>query len=67
MSTLHTGEQDESMCVTYITQIKDLRLRIEDCEARTVARIRKPVDKDPIQDCAQKTTDQKVLYLDCTN
>ncbi|XP_031648046.1 plectin isoform X14 [Oncorhynchus kisutch] len=58
------GEQDESMCVTYITQIKDLRLRIEDCEARTVARIRKPVDKDPIQDCAQKTTDQKKVQVE---
>ncbi|XP_071239314.1 plectin isoform X30 [Salvelinus alpinus] len=58
------GEQDESMCVTYITQIKDLRLRIEDCEARTVARIRKPVDKDPIQDSAQKTTDQKKVQVE---
>ncbi|XP_052350054.1 plectin-like isoform X17 [Oncorhynchus keta] len=58
------GEQDESMCVTYITHIKDLRLRIEDCEARTVARIRKPVDKDPIEDCAQKTTDQKKVQVE---
>ncbi|XP_036804303.1 plectin isoform X17 [Oncorhynchus mykiss] len=58
------GEQDESTCVTYITQIKDLRLRIEDCEARTVARIRKPVDKDPLKDCAQKTTDQKKVQVE---
>ncbi|XP_042160394.1 plectin isoform X16 [Oncorhynchus tshawytscha] len=58
------GEQDESTCVTYITQIKDLRLRIEDCEARTVARIRKPVDKDPLKDCAEKTTDQKKVQVE---
>ncbi|XP_031648056.1 plectin isoform X16 [Oncorhynchus kisutch] len=64
LRSVEKGEQDESMCVTYITQIKDLRLRIEDCEARTVARIRKPVDKDPIQDCAQKTTDQKKVQVE---
>ncbi|CDQ75539.1 unnamed protein product [Oncorhynchus mykiss] len=63
LRSVEKGEQDESTCVTYITQIKDLRLRIEDCEARTVARIRKPVDKDPLKDCAQKTTDQKVLVF----
>eukprot|EP00063_Salmo_salar_P080960 XP_014055795.1 PREDICTED: plectin-like [Salmo salar] len=64
LRSVEKGEQDESMCVTYITQIKDLRLRIEDCEARTVARIRKPVDKDPLKDCAQKTTDQKKVQVE---
>ncbi|XP_019896635.2 plectin isoform X26 [Esox lucius] len=58
------GEQDESTCVTYITQIKDLRLRIEDCEARTLARIRKPVDKDALKDCAQKTSEQKKVQVE---
>ncbi|CAB1333620.1 unnamed protein product [Coregonus sp. 'balchen'] len=64
LRSVEKGDQDESMCVTYITQIKDLRLRIEDCEARTVARIRKPVDKDPLKDCAQKTTDQKKVQVE---
>ncbi|KAM9512208.1 plectin-like isoform 3-T3 [Salvelinus alpinus] len=64
LRSVEKGEQDESMCVTYISQIKDLRLRIEDCEARTVARIRKPVDKDPLKDCAQKTTDQKKVQVE---
>ncbi|XP_036804248.1 plectin isoform X3 [Oncorhynchus mykiss] len=64
LRSVEKGEQDESTCVTYITQIKDLRLRIEDCEARTVARIRKPVDKDPLKDCAQKTTDQKKVQVE---
>ena len=49
------------MCKTYISHIKDLRLRLEDCESRTVARIRQPIDKDPLKDCGQKTKDQKVL------
>lgn len=59
-SFLFAGEQDESICKTYITQIKNLRLQVEDCESRTVARIRQPVDKDPLRDCMQKTADQKV-------
>ena len=55
-----TGEQDESVSRTYITQIKDLRLQIEDVESRTIARIRQPVDKDPLKDCSRKTAEQKV-------
>ena len=59
-----TGQQDETLCKNYISEVKDLRLRIEDCEAQTVARIRKPVEKEPLKECAQKTTDQKVLKSD---
>uniref|UniRef100_UPI0037E70EDF plectin a isoform X3 n=1 Tax=Semicossyphus pulcher TaxID=241346 RepID=UPI0037E70EDF len=52
------GEQDESMCKTYLTNIKDLRLRLEGCENRTVTRLRQPVDKEPLKACAQKTSEQ---------
>uniref|UniRef100_A0A673K854 Plectin-like n=1 Tax=Sinocyclocheilus rhinocerous TaxID=307959 RepID=A0A673K854_9TELE len=62
LRTLEKGEQDESICKSYITQIKNLRLQIEDCESRTVARIRRPVDKDPLRDCMQKTADQRVRH-----
>uniref|UniRef100_A0A3B4C170 Plectin b n=1 Tax=Pygocentrus nattereri TaxID=42514 RepID=A0A3B4C170_PYGNA len=58
------GEQDESVCKTYITHLRDLRLQIEDCESRTVARIRQPVDKDPLKDCLQKATDQKKVHVE---
>lgn len=51
------------MCKTYITQVKDLRLQIEDVEARTIARIRQPVDKEPLKDCSRKTAEQKVYSL----
>ncbi|XP_030637762.1 plectin isoform X2 [Chanos chanos] len=64
LRTVEKGEQDESVSKTYITQIRDLRLKIEDCEARTVARIRQPVDKDPVKDCAQKTADQKRVHVE---
>ncbi|XP_075995381.1 plectin a isoform X3 [Genypterus blacodes] len=52
------GEQDESMCMTYLTKIKDLRLRLEGCENRTVTRLRQPVDKEPLKACAMKTAEQ---------
>ncbi|XP_045913971.1 plectin a isoform X1 [Micropterus dolomieu] len=52
------GEQDESVCKTYLTQIKDLRLKLEGCENRTVTRLRQPVDKEPLKACAAKTTEQ---------
>ncbi|XP_042068704.1 plectin isoform X30 [Haplochromis burtoni] len=53
------GQQNETLCKNYISELKDLRLRIEDCEAGTVARIRKPVEKEPLKECIQKTTEQK--------
>ncbi|XP_044190801.1 plectin a isoform X15 [Thunnus albacares] len=52
------GEQDESVCKTYLTKIKDLRLRLEGCENRTVTRLRQPVDKEPLKACALKTAEQ---------
>ncbi|KAF4087942.1 hypothetical protein AMELA_G00077330 [Ameiurus melas] len=62
--TMEKGEQDESVCKTYITQVRDLRLKIEDCESRTVARIRQPVENDPLKDCLQKATDQKKVHVE---
>ncbi|XP_014851957.1 PREDICTED: plectin-like isoform X15 [Poecilia mexicana] len=53
------GQQDESLCKNYISEIKDLRLRIENCESQTVGRIRKPLDKEPLKECIQKRTDQQ--------
>ncbi|XP_056255783.1 plectin a isoform X6 [Seriola aureovittata] len=52
------GEQDESVCKTYLSKIKDLRLRLEGCENRTVTRVRQPVDKEPLKACALKTAEQ---------
>lgn len=60
---MSTGEKDESVSKTYITQVKDLRLQIEDVESRTIARMRQPVDKDPLKDCFRKTAEQTVPLL----
>ncbi|XP_067266926.1 plectin a isoform X1 [Chanodichthys erythropterus] len=58
------GEQDESVCKSYITQIKDLRLRLEGCENRTVNRLRHLVDKEPLKACAQRATEQKKVQTE---
>ncbi|XP_060753468.1 plectin a isoform X3 [Tachysurus vachellii] len=57
LRSVEQGEQDESVCKSYITQIKDLRLRLEGCESRMVSRLRQPVDKEPLKACAQRTTE----------
>lgn len=48
------------MCRTYLTKVKDLRLKLEGCETRTVTRLRQPVDKEPLKACALKTAEQMV-------
>ncbi|XP_057683654.1 plectin a isoform X4 [Corythoichthys intestinalis] len=53
-----TGEQDESVCRLYLTKLKELRLRLEGCENRTVTRLRQLADKEPLKACALKTTEQ---------
>ncbi|XP_068179661.1 plectin-like isoform X2 [Antennarius striatus] len=64
LRSMEKGQQDETLCKNYISELKDLRLRIEDCEAGTVARIRKPVQKEPLRECVQKTAEQKKVQVE---
>ena len=57
------GEQDESVCKIYLTKLKDLRLRLEACENRTVTRLRQQVDKEPLKACVLKTAEQMVMTV----
>nr|XP_015804889.2 plectin isoform X11 [Nothobranchius furzeri] len=59
LRSMEKGQQDETLCKNYISEVKDLRLRLETCEAQTVARIRKPTEKEPLRECAQKRTEQQ--------
>ncbi|XP_052643922.1 plectin isoform X28 [Harpia harpyja] len=58
------GEQDESLCKTYISQLKDIRLQLESCETRTIHKIRLPLDKDPVKECAQRISEQQQIHLE---
>ncbi|XP_058503129.1 plectin isoform X26 [Solea solea] len=64
LRSMEKGQQDETLCKNYMSEIKDLRLNIENCEARTVARIRKPLDKEPLKECVQKSTEQKKVQVE---
>ncbi|XP_054619674.1 plectin a isoform X4 [Dunckerocampus dactyliophorus] len=59
-----TGEQDESVCRIYLNKLKDLRLRLEACENRTVTRLRQLADKEPLKACALKTAEQMKVQSD---
>lgn len=64
LRSMEKGQQDETLCKNYISEVKDLRLQIEDCENRTVARIRKPLEAEPLKECLQKTTEQKKVQVE---
>ncbi|XP_062256094.1 plectin-like isoform X3 [Platichthys flesus] len=64
LRSMEKGQKNESLCKNYISEIKDLRLHIEDCEAKTVARIRKPLENEPLKECIQKTTEQKKVQVE---
>ncbi|XP_043363128.1 plectin isoform X1 [Dermochelys coriacea] len=64
LHSLEKGEQDESMCKSYISQLKDIRLQLEGCESRTVHKIRAPLDKDPVKECAQRISEQQQIHVE---
>ncbi|XP_051920528.1 plectin isoform X25 [Hippocampus zosterae] len=64
LRSMEEGQQNESLCKNFISELKDLRLRIEDCEAQTVARIRKPMEKEPLKECVQMNVNQQKMQVE---
>ncbi|XP_060099107.1 plectin isoform X4 [Heteronotia binoei] len=64
LRSLEKGEQEESLCRNYISQLKDIRLQLEGCESRTIHKIRSPLDKDPAKECVQRISDQQQIHLE---
>ncbi|XP_069812983.1 plectin isoform X5 [Dendropsophus ebraccatus] len=64
LRSLERGEQDESTCKNYISQLKNIQLQLEGCEARTVSKIRSPLDKDPVRECSQRIGDQQQIHFE---
>ncbi|XP_076006384.1 plectin-like isoform X3 [Genypterus blacodes] len=62
--SMEKGQKDETLCKNYISEVRDLRLRIEKCDAQTVDRIHKPMGKEPLKECLQKTTEQKKVQVE---
>ncbi|XP_076865914.1 plectin a isoform X6 [Brachyhypopomus gauderio] len=64
LRSVEQGEQDEGVCRSFVTQIKDLRLRLEGCEGRMVSRLRQPLDAEPLDACTQRTSEQQKLQAE---
>ncbi|XP_066482563.1 LOW QUALITY PROTEIN: plectin [Tiliqua scincoides] len=64
LHSLEKGEEEESLCKNFISQLKDIRLQLEGCESRTIHKIRSPLDKDPVKECAQRINDQQQIHLE---
>ncbi|XP_053323479.1 plectin isoform X5 [Spea bombifrons] len=62
--SLEKGEQDESTCKNYISQLKNIQLQLDGCESRTVSKIRAPLDKDPIKECSQRIGEQQQIQFE---
>ncbi|XP_063307013.1 plectin isoform X2 [Pelobates fuscus] len=64
LRSLERGEQDESACKSYISQLKNIQLQLDGCESRTVTKIRSPLDRDPIKECSQRIGDQQQIHFE---
>ncbi|XP_074118473.1 plectin isoform X2 [Sminthopsis crassicaudata] len=64
LQNLEQGEQEESLCQRYISELKDIRLQLEACEGRIVHRLRMPLEKEPARECAQRITEQQKVQAE---
>ncbi|XP_020851009.1 LOW QUALITY PROTEIN: plectin [Phascolarctos cinereus] len=64
LQNLEQGEQEESLCQRYISELKDIRLQLEACEGRIVHRLRMPLEKEPSRECAQRITEQQKVQAE---
>ena len=59
-----TEDKEETVAKMYISELKNIRLRLEECEQRLIQRIQSPVssrtDKDGRQDNALRIAEQEV-------
>uniref|UniRef100_A0A8B9J267 Plectin n=1 Tax=Amazona collaria TaxID=241587 RepID=A0A8B9J267_9PSIT len=58
------GEQDESLCQSFLLRLKELSLQLQRCESSTIHRLRLPLDKDPQAECARRITEQQQIHVE---
>eukprot|EP00061_Rhincodon_typus_P017685 g46484.t1 len=54
-------EQEESACNRFISELRNIRLRVENCEKRLIREIRTPLERDDLQESVQRITEQEKL------
>ncbi|XP_010616208.1 dystonin isoform X17 [Fukomys damarensis] len=54
-------EQEESVYNLYISEVRNIRLRLENCEDRLIRQIRTPLERDDLHESAFRITEQEKL------
>uniref|UniRef100_A0A4W3K970 Dystonin n=1 Tax=Callorhinchus milii TaxID=7868 RepID=A0A4W3K970_CALMI len=52
-------EQEESACNLFISEVRNIRLRVENCEERLIRQIRTPLERDDLQESVQRISEQE--------
>lgn len=55
-----TEEQEESVYNLYISEVRNIRLRLESCEDRLIRQIRTPLERDDLHESMFRITEQEV-------
>ena len=55
-----TEEQEESAYNLYISEVRNLRLRLESCEDRLIRQIRTPLERDDVHESVLRISEQEV-------
>ncbi|XP_038613931.1 microtubule-actin cross-linking factor 1 isoform X3 [Tachyglossus aculeatus] len=63
LESVENEDKDETVAKNYISELKNIRLHLEDCERRVVGRIKSPTgsweDGDALQDTALRVSEQE--------
>ncbi|XP_072498621.1 dystonin isoform X17 [Notamacropus eugenii] len=54
-------EQEESVYNLYISEVRNIRLRLENCEERLIRQIRTPLERDDLHESVFRITEQEKL------
>ncbi|XP_078397942.1 dystonin isoform X23 [Cetorhinus maximus] len=54
-------EQEESACNRFNSEVRNIRLRVENCEKRLIRQIRTPLERDDLQESVQRISEQEKL------
>ncbi|XP_006835798.1 PREDICTED: dystonin isoform X2 [Chrysochloris asiatica] len=54
-------EQEESVYNLYISEVRNIRLRLENCEDRLIRQIRTPLERDDLHESVLRITEQEKL------
>ncbi|NXH37189.1 MACF1 factor, partial [Myiagra hebetior] len=68
LESMENEDKDETVARTYLSELKNIRLRLEECEQRLVSRIQSPssarADGDTIQENALRIAEQERMQED---